>query len=72
MSADPVARVVFCGTAGSGKTTVGALVARALGRDFVDIDRVVERAAGKTVPATRVADASRITKISCPIVVRPI
>lgn len=41
--------IVFCGTAGSGKTTVGALVARALGRDFVDIDRMVEREAGASV-----------------------
>jgi shikimate kinase len=49
--ADPVRHVVFCGTAGSGKTTVGALVARALGRDFVDIDRVVERNAGMSVQA---------------------
>jgi shikimate kinase len=43
--------IVFCGTAGSGKTTVGALVARALGRDFVDIDRTVERESGVSVAA---------------------
>jgi shikimate kinase len=48
---DPVRHIVFCGTAGSGKTTVGALVARALGRDFVDVDRLVERAAHNTVQA---------------------
>jgi shikimate kinase len=41
--------IVFCGTAGSGKTTVGALVARALGREFIDIDRTVEREAGCSV-----------------------
>jgi shikimate kinase len=46
---DPAQHVVFCGTAGSGKTTVGALVARALGREFIDIDRRVERAAGVSV-----------------------
>jgi len=51
VSADTVRHIVFCGTAGSGKTTVGALVARALGRDFVDIDRAVERAAGMSVQA---------------------
>ena len=51
MPADPVRHVVFCGTAGSGKTTVGALVARALGREFVDIDRMVERASGCSVQA---------------------
>jgi shikimate kinase len=47
--ADPTRHIVFCGTAGSGKTTVGALVARALGRDFIDIDRMVEREAGCSV-----------------------
>ncbi len=41
--------IVFCGTAGSGKSTVGALVARALGRDFVDIDRMVERETGTSI-----------------------
>jgi shikimate kinase len=51
VSADPRRHVVFCGTAGAGKTTVGALVARALGRDFVDIDRSVEREAGMSVQA---------------------
>ena len=51
MPADPVRHIVFCGTAGSGKTTVGALVARALGREFVDIDRMVERASGRSVQA---------------------
>src|SRR5665213_3628032 len=49
--AEPPRHVVFCGTAGSGKTTVGALVARALGREFIDIDRTIERAAGVTVQA---------------------
>ena len=51
MPADAQRHIVFCGTAGSGKTTVGALVARALGRNFVDIDRKVEREAGMSVAA---------------------
>jgi shikimate kinase len=51
MPVDPTRHILFCGTAGSGKTTVGALGARALGRDFVDIDRLVERAAGSSVQA---------------------
>lgn len=51
MPAEPVRHILFCGTAGSGKSTVGALVARALGRDFIDIDRAVERAAGISVSA---------------------
>ena len=32
----------------AGKTTLGKPLARALGRDFVDIDEAVERTAGKT------------------------
>lgn len=51
MPVDPALHIVFCGTAGSGKSTVGALVARALGRDFIDIDRMVERQAGCSVAA---------------------
>ena len=51
MPAEEARHIVFCGTAGSGKTTVGALVARALGREFIDIDRVVERTAGISVQA---------------------
>ncbi len=51
MPVDPNQHILFCGTAGSGKTTVGALVARALGREFVDIDRMVERATGRSVQA---------------------
>lgn len=51
MPAERGPHILFCGTAGSGKSTVGALVARALGRDFVDIDRAVERAAGISVQA---------------------
>ena len=51
MPVDPALHIVFCGTAGSGKSTVGALVARALGRDFIDIDRMVERQAGRSVAA---------------------
>jgi shikimate kinase len=51
MPVDPSHHILFCGTAGSGKTTVGALVARALGREFIDIDRMVERATGRSVQA---------------------
>ncbi len=34
--------IFLCGTAGTGKSTVGTLVAKALGRPFIDIDREVE------------------------------
>ncbi|MDX1394851.1 MAG: shikimate kinase [Gemmatimonadota bacterium] len=37
------------GLSGSGKSTVGPLVARRLGYDFVDLDELVERSEGRTV-----------------------
>jgi shikimate kinase len=49
VSANDTRHVVLCGTAGSGKSTVGAIVARTLGRTFVDIDRLVEHQAGMKV-----------------------
>lgn len=41
--------LVLVGLPGAGKSTVGALVAAALGRPFVDLDAVLERRAGRTV-----------------------
>jgi shikimate kinase len=41
--------IVLCGTAGTGKSTVGALVAKALGRPFIDVDREVEMDAKTTI-----------------------
>ena len=41
--------VVLVGSMGAGKTTVGRLVAEALGEEFLDTDDVVERAAGRAV-----------------------
>ena len=41
--------VVLVGAMGAGKTTVGGLVARALGLEFSDTDHLVEAAAGKPV-----------------------
>ena len=35
---------------GSGKSTVGRLIARRLSRPFVDLDRSIERLAGKAIP----------------------
>lgn len=49
-------RVVLVGSMGAGKTTVGGLVADALGLDFLDTDHVVERAAGKPVAEIFVDD----------------
>jgi shikimate kinase len=40
---------VLVGLPGSGKSTVGALVAERLGREFLDFDRVIERRHGDTI-----------------------
>jgi shikimate kinase len=42
-------RVVLVGPMGAGKTTVGRIVADALGVGFVDTDEVVEQRTGRTV-----------------------
>ncbi len=44
-----LSRIVLTGFMGAGKTTVGALLARRLGWEFVDSDRVVEERAGCTI-----------------------
>jgi shikimate kinase len=42
--------VAIVGYMGSGKTTVGRALARALGREFVDLDRAVVKQAGRGIP----------------------
>jgi shikimate kinase len=42
--------VAIVGYMGSGKTTVGRILARALGWDFVDLDREISHTAGRTIP----------------------
>jgi len=44
-----LSRIVLIGFMGAGKTTVGAILARRLGWDFVDSDRIVEARAGCTI-----------------------
>lgn len=44
-------RVVLVGFMGAGKSTVGPLLARLLGYRFVDLDREVERSAGRSIRA---------------------
>lgn len=44
-----VARIVLIGFMGSGKSTVGRILARRLGRVFVDTDGLVEGRAGKSI-----------------------
>ena len=42
--------MAIVGYMGSGKTTVGRLLARRTGRDFVDLDEEISRRAGQTIP----------------------
>jgi len=42
--------VAIVGYMGSGKTTLGRLLARATGREFVDLDRTISKMAGKEIP----------------------
>lgn len=42
--------VAIVGYMGSGKTTLGRVLARALGREFVDLDRAIVKEAGKGIP----------------------
>lgn len=48
--AGSVSNVVLIGMPGSGKSSVGAAVARRLGRDFVDADEEIAARAGKSIP----------------------
>ena len=42
--------VILCGFMGSGKSTVGGLLANQLNREFVDMDAFIEQETGMTVP----------------------
>ena len=44
-------RIFLVGLSGSGKSTVGEILARRLGWEFADSDREIERTAGKNIPA---------------------
>jgi shikimate kinase len=46
-----VRRIVLVGFMGSGKSSVGPILARLLGWDFVDVDERVERSEGRSVAA---------------------
>ena len=51
-----MAHLILTGFMGTGKTEVGRRLARALGRTFVDTDRLVEAKAGRSVAAIFAAD----------------
>lgn len=48
--AEETRRIVLTGFMGSGKTTVGPLVAQRLGWSFVDVDDVIASDAGQSIP----------------------
>ena len=48
--AEATGRIVLTGFMGSGKTTVGPIVAERLGWSFVDVDDVIAFEAGTTIP----------------------
>ncbi len=42
-------RIYITGFMGTGKTTLGEILARKLGYKFIDIDNIIEKKAGKTI-----------------------
>jgi shikimate kinase len=50
MNAHPAVRTYITGFMGSGKSTVGPLLAAGLGYEFVDLDLLIEAGEGKAVP----------------------
>jgi shikimate kinase len=51
MSLGSAETLALAGMMGSGKSTVAAILGRLLGRRVVSLDREIERAAGKPIPA---------------------
>jgi shikimate kinase len=59
VSAGPVQRVVLVGFMASGKSTVGALLARRLGWTHLDLDREIEREQRRSVAEVFAAEGER-------------
>lgn len=52
--------IVLIGVPGAGKTTVGSILARKLGRDFIDTDQKIEEISGKTISEIFIQDGESI------------
>ena len=52
--------VILIGMPGSGKSTVGRLLANTMGRRFVDTDRLIVEMAGKSIPAIFAEDGEEV------------
>lgn len=52
--------LILIGMPGCGKTTIGTLLAEALGRTFVDLDEKIASAAGKTIPEIFAQDGETV------------
>jgi shikimate kinase len=46
-----MAIVYLCGLPGSGKSTIGAMLAKLRGQPFIDLDKMIEERAGMDIPA---------------------
>jgi 5-deoxy-5-amino-3-dehydroquinate synthase len=57
------APIVLVGLMGAGKSTVGPLVARRLGRPFVDADEALEARAGRTIPTIFASDGEEAFRL---------
>ena len=53
-------RIYLTGFMGSGKSTIGPILANVLGYDFVDLDEAVEERAGKPVPRIFAEDGEMV------------
>lgn len=42
--------IILVGPMGAGKTTIGRLISQAMGKDFYDLDKVIEENAGADIP----------------------